>query len=87
MKNPTNSPFDPRQVTGALALIAAMTGPAATPAVAASSAGDAYTYQVVNGYNKEILGRVLYQVDRVDAKQITISVSPDKADAGAARTE
>lgn len=67
--------------TSVLALIAAMTGPAA-PAIGAPSAGDAYVYQLVNGYNKEIKGKIHYQVDQADADRITVSVSPDNAEAG-----
>lgn len=86
MTNSTNSPLDPRPVIGVLALIAAMTGLAA-PATAASSAGDAYVYQVVNGYSKEVRGKLHYQVEQVDANRITVSVSPDNVEAGWAHTE
>ena len=82
MKKPANVFLDPRPVM-ALVLIAVTMGPAA----GAPATGDAYVYQLVNAYNKEVLGKVHYQVGRADAKQISVSVNPDKADAGAARTE
>jgi hypothetical protein len=83
MKISTNSLLDPRPVVGALALIAATMAPAAgAPAV-----GDSFTYQLVNGYNKEILGKVRYQVTQADSNSITVSVIPNRADAGTARTE
>lgn len=59
----------------------------ATPAAPATSAGDSYVYRLVNGYNQETLGRVRYQVERVDSNRVTVSVSPDSAAAGWARTE
>lgn len=68
------------------AFLAAALGPAA-PAAAAISAGDAYVYQLVNGYSKEVRGMLHYQVDRVDLDRITVSVSPDNAEAGWAHTE
>ena len=64
--------------TALLLVLAALALPAAgTPAV-----GDAYSYQLVNGYNKEVRGKVRYQVDRVDADRFTVSVTPDNAEAG-----
>jgi len=59
----------------------------AVSAGAAPAAGDAYAYQVVNGYNREVLGRLEYQVAAVEAGRVTVAVSPDRAAAGAARTE
>ena len=70
-----------RMPAGWFALLAAALFPAA-PAAAAPSAGDAYVYQLVNGYNKEVRGKIHYQVDRVEADRITVSVSPDNAEAG-----
>jgi hypothetical protein len=74
-----------RMLAGWFALMAAALFPAL--AAAASSVGDSYVYQLVNGYNKEVRGKLNYQVDRVDPDRITVSVSPDKADAGWAHIE
>ncbi len=74
-----------RRPAGWFALLAAALVPAA-PAAAASSVGDTYVYQRVNGYNKELRGKIHYQVDRVAADRITVSVSPDNAEAGWAHT-
>jgi hypothetical protein len=59
----------------------------AMPAVPAPSAGDSYVYRLVNGYNQEVVGRIQYQVDSVNANRVTVSVSPDNAATGWARTE
>ena len=75
-----------RMPAGGFALLAAVLGPAA-PAAAASSAGDTYVYQYVNAYNKEVRGKLHYQVDRVEADRITVSVSPDTAEVGWAHSE
>lgn len=69
----------------AVAMVAALLP--AVPAGAAPSAGDAYVYQVVNAYNREVQGRLHYQVERVEAERVMMSVNPDRADAGIARTE
>ena len=74
-----------RMPAGLFALLAAALGSAA-PAAAASAVGDTYVYQLVNGYNKELLGKLHYQVDRVEADRITVSVTPDNAEAGWAHT-
>jgi hypothetical protein len=60
----------------------ALDAPAAPPA-----AGDAYVYQLVNGYSKEVRGQLTYSVDKTDSSGITVSVTPDRPSAGAARTE
>lgn len=65
-----------------LALGASTACAAGTPA-----AGDVYLYQVVNGYNREVLGKVRYEVSAVEAGRVVMAVSPDSAAAGAARTE
>ncbi len=59
----------------------------AASAAAAPAAGDTYVYQVVNAYNREVLGKVQHQVSTTDAGRVTVSVSPDAAAAGAERTE
>lgn len=51
------------------------------------AAGDAYVYRLVNGYNKEIVGQVRHQVDRVDPDRVSVLVTPDGPSAGMARTE
>lgn len=73
------------KMAGWVALLAAALGPAA-PSAAASAVGDTYVYQVVNGYSKELRGKLFYQVDRVEADRITVSVSPDNAEAGRAHS-
>ncbi len=70
-----------RMAAGLAAMLAVTLGPGA-PAAAAPAAGDTYVYQLVNGYNKEIKGKIHYQVDRVGPDRITVSVSPDSAEAG-----
>jgi hypothetical protein len=54
---------------------------------AAPVSGDAYVYRLVNGYNKEVVGQLRYQVDKVEAGSYAVSVSPDTAAGGVARTE
>jgi hypothetical protein len=61
---------------------------AATPVQAAAPAtGDAYVYQLTNGYSKEILGRIRYEVDRTAADRVVFLVTPDTSAAGVQRTE
>jgi hypothetical protein len=59
----------------------------ATPVSGAATVGDAYSYRVVNGYNKEVLGKVDYRVDQVGLDRVTVSVTPDNAETGWAHTE
>lgn len=66
---------------GRFLLLAAMLVLAA-PAAAAAAAGDTYVYRVLDGYNKEVRGILRYQVEQADADRITVSVSPDNANAG-----
>jgi hypothetical protein len=73
-------------VFGAAALLSAMMG-FATPTAGALILGDAYSYQLVNGYNKLILGKVHYRVDQVGPDSVTVSVSPDNPEAGWAHSE
>jgi hypothetical protein len=61
MKNPVRFTLDTRPVAGALALVAVLAG-LATPAAGAPAMGDSYFYQVVNAYNREVLGKVHYPV-------------------------
>jgi len=71
---------------GSLALAVIMAG-LPVPAAAAPAAGDSYVYQVVNAYNREVLGKVQHHVSAADAGRVTVSVSPDTSAAGAERTE
>ena len=71
----------------ALAGVAALALGFAIPAVPASTPGDSYVYQLVNAYNKETIGRVQHQVDQANANRVALSVSPDSAATGWARTE
>lgn len=66
---------------GAAALVVAL------DTLAAPAAGDSYVYQLVSGYTKEVLGQISYRVDKTDSGGVTVSVTPDRASAGAARTE
>lgn len=68
---------------GAAALITATTASAAGP----SAEGDVYVYRLVNGYNKEVVGQLRYQVSKVERGNVTFSVTPDNPSAGVERTE
>src|SRR5687768_15148630 len=74
----------PAAVVAAAVLVAVSAGPvaAATPTV-----GDTYVYRVINGYSKEVLGNIRYQIDKVDADRVTVSVTTDVPAMGVARTE
>jgi hypothetical protein len=56
-------------------------------AAAAPAAGDTYVYRVVNAYNNEGVGQVTYRVDKVDAGQVTVSVTPDRPSLGLPHTD
>jgi hypothetical protein len=56
-------------------------------AAAAPVTGETYIYRLVNGYNKESVGELRYQVDRVEADRYSVSVTPDSTAAGVMRTE
>ena len=56
-------------------------------AAAASAVGDTYVYRVINGYNNEVVGQVTYRVDKVDAGQVTVSVTPDHPALGQPHTD
>jgi hypothetical protein len=75
-----------RVVIGAFGIAALA---AATPALAAGtpSVGDAYTYRLVNGYNKELQALVRYQVSGVEPDRVSYTVTPDQAAGGVERTE
>ncbi|MBI3043856.1 MAG: hypothetical protein HYY78_13645 [Betaproteobacteria bacterium] len=63
---------------------------AAAPAVFAAGApapGDVYIYHLINGYNKEVLSVIRHRVENVERAAITLSVTPDNAEGGVARTE
>ena len=68
---------------GCVAAIAGASGPAS----AAPAAGETYAYRLVNGYNKEVRGEVRYRVDKVEGERVTVSVAPDKPDAGVQHME
>jgi hypothetical protein len=73
-----------RMAAAALAVLLSSAAPAQTPA---PTAGDTYVYRLVNGYNKEELARILFEVEKVDGGNVTLAVTPDKADGGVARTD
>src|SRR5262245_18377570 len=67
---------------GTVALAAATTASAAiAPAV-----GDVYTYNLVNGYSKELRGQLRYEVENAGATGLILAVTPSRADAGYAHT-
>jgi hypothetical protein len=68
----------------AAVLLAALVG---APTAAAPAAGDTYLYRIVNGYNREVIGQIQYEVSKVDAGHMTVSVAPDNAYGGVPRTD
>ena len=74
---------------GFAAAAAAALVSAAVPVTAAdmASAGESAVYRLVNGYNRETVGQVRYEVATADSNRITFSVTPDNAAAGSQRTE
>jgi hypothetical protein len=68
---------------GALAALLSGAALAETP----PAAGDSWLYRLVNGYNKEVLAQIRYEVEKVDGGNVTLAVTPDKADGGVARTD
>ena len=63
-------------------MVAGVLAVAATPA-----AGDTYVYRVTNVYNGEAVGQVTYRVEKVDAGQVTVSVTPDRPALGLPHTD
>ena len=61
--------------------------PAALTAAAAPGVGDQYVYRVINAYNGEVVGQVAYRVDKVDAGQVTVAVTPDNPSLGLPHTD
>jgi len=57
------------------------------PAAGAPNAGDAFVYQLKNGFNNEVVGKFRYEVGQVDANRVTLTVSPDRLSQGDSRTE
>lgn len=55
--------------------------------VAAPAPGDTYVYRVTNAYNGEVVGQVAYRVDKVDAGQVTVAVTPDRPALGLPHTD
>ena len=56
-------------------------------AIAAPSVGDTYVYRVINKYNNETRGSITYRVDRIDAEQVTMIVTPDQPSLGRPYTD
>lgn len=56
-------------------------------AFAAPAAGDSWAYRVVNRYNDEVLGRIQYRVDRIDAGRVAVAFSGEPIVLGGTRTE
>ena len=69
----------------AAALVAALI--AADLVQAAPAAGDAWVYRMVNAYSKEPMGNVRYEVVQAAPDRVVLQVTPDRAAAGAQRTE
>jgi hypothetical protein len=86
MRFRTNIGFEVVAPTAAALMALAFMGQparaASTPAV-----GDEYIYQLVNGYNKRVHGRISYQVDRTGPDHVVFSVLPDNPYAGVPRNE
>lgn len=57
-----------------------------TPAAEAPAVGDVYVYRLVNGYNKETQGQIRLQLKSLDGGNASFAVTPDKPEAGVART-
>jgi hypothetical protein len=68
-----------------LACIVCLSAPLS--AVAAPALGDTFVYRVINAYNGEVVGHVSYRVDKVEAGQVSVSVTPDRAALGSPHTE
>ena len=71
--------------TALLALLLAALSAAA--GAAAPVAGETFVYRVSNGYNKIVLGKIEYRVDKVDAGRVAVSVTTDVPALGGARSE
>ena len=56
-------------------------------AAAAPSAGESWSYRVVNVYNGEVQGNIRYSVDKVDGDRVAVAVATDVAALGTPRTE
>ena len=56
-------------------------------AVAAPAAGDTYIYRVINGYNRETVGKIEYRVDKIDADRIAETVTTDVPALGLSHTD
>ena len=54
----------------------------AVVAAGAPAVGDAYIYNFINGYSKEIQGQLLHEVTQAGSAGVTFSVTPDNAMAG-----
>jgi hypothetical protein len=83
MEKRTGSGYRRLAVAGLLAAVSSGAALAQTP----PAAGDTYLYRLVNGYNKEELARIRHEVDKVEGGNVTLTVTPDKADGGVARTD
>ncbi|MEO7727055.1 MAG: hypothetical protein ABIS45_07350 [Burkholderiales bacterium] len=67
---------------GLAALIVAGVADAAAPVT-----GDYWAYRVLNGYNREVRGKLDYRVDRADTDRVAVAVTTDNAALGSSRTE
>jgi hypothetical protein len=45
---------------------------------AAPAAGDSWAYRVINGYSNEVLTKVQYRVDKVEANRVVVSITPSE---------
>jgi hypothetical protein len=68
-------------------LVCAVWATIAATASAAPAVGDTFTFRVVNAYNSEVVGQVAYRVDKSDARQVQVSVTPDRPSLGLPHTE
>jgi hypothetical protein len=59
----------------------------ADTSAASPAAGATFIYRVSNGYSQEVLGKIQYHVDKVDANRVTVSVATDITALGMPHTE
>lgn len=76
-----------RQVRCIIAAALASLFIAGAAAAAAPVAGDYWAYRVLNGYNRELRGKLEYRVEKADADRVAVAVTTDNAVLGGSRTE
>jgi len=56
-------------------------------AIAAPAAGDVYVYRVINGYNRETVGKVEHRIDKIDGDRVAETVTTDVPALGLSHTD